>query len=238
VTVTLGLSLAGLSLVDSTSFGTLLIPIWLLLAPGRLRSGRIIVYLVTVAVFYFCVGLVLIAGADVALEGVRRAVAGIPPTPLRIGQFVVGILIISWSYWLESRARRRDGTPGKVQRWRTRAMSGTGSASALIGLALLAAALEVATMLPYLAAVGLIANAELGWQLTAGSLAGYCVVMIVPAVALAVVRFSAHDLADRLLRRLNDWFTRNSAKALGWTVGGIGIGVTLNALAVLIFEQP
>ena len=42
-------ALALLALVDSTSFGTLLIPTWLLLAPGRLRPGRILIYLATVS---------------------------------------------------------------------------------------------------------------------------------------------------------------------------------------------
>ena len=53
----LAASLAALALIDSTSFGTLLIPIWLLLAPGRVRAGRMLVYLGTIAVFYFAVGM-------------------------------------------------------------------------------------------------------------------------------------------------------------------------------------
>ncbi|WP_279491531.1 hypothetical protein [Actinomadura sp. KC216] len=40
-----------------------------------------------------------------------------------------------------------------------------------------------------------------------------------------------------MLRRINDWFTRNSAKALGWTVGGIGIGLALNAVIALLAES-
>lgn len=57
------LSLAGLALVDSTSIGTLFIPIWLLLAPGRVSVRRILVYLGTIAAFYFAVGLVLVWAA-------------------------------------------------------------------------------------------------------------------------------------------------------------------------------
>ncbi|MGW3352943.1 hypothetical protein ACWDA3_57460 [Nonomuraea rubra] len=52
MTAALALALAGLSLLDSTSFGTLLIPVWLLLTPGRLRTGQIFTYLATVALFY------------------------------------------------------------------------------------------------------------------------------------------------------------------------------------------
>ena len=57
-----------LALIDSTSFGTLLIPVWLLLAPGRLRAGRVLVYLGTVAAFYLAVGIVVLLGAGAFLD--------------------------------------------------------------------------------------------------------------------------------------------------------------------------
>ncbi|NUW33818.1 GAP family protein [Nonomuraea sp. SMC257] len=234
MTPALALALTGLSLLDSTSFGTLLIPIWLLLTPGRLRAGRIFVYLATVALFYFLVGILLAAGADAAMETVRRAFADVPPVPLRIGQLAAGVLIIVWSYRLEARARRQGDEPGRVHRWRTRAMTGPGSARGLMSLAAVAVALEVATMLPYLAAIALIANSGLGWQLTGGVLAGYCAVMVIPAAALAVARLAAHQRMDPLLRRLNTWLTRNSAKLLGWTIGGLGIGLATNAVVNLM----
>ncbi|TMR07449.1 GAP family protein [Actinomadura soli] len=245
MSATLALALAGLGLLDSTSFGTLLIPIWLLLTPGRVRTGRILIYLATVAVFYFCVGVLLVLGADAALEAVRGALADVPPTQLRIAQLVLGLVVIVWSYRLEARARRRAGRPGRLQRWRTAAMTGGaaegeavggGGVRGLMSLALVATSLEVVTMVPYLAAIGLIANADLTWQVTGGALAGYCAVMVLPAVLLGAVRIAAHARAEPVLRRINDWFTRNSAKALGWTVGGIGIGMALNAVIALITE--
>ncbi|MFF3767449.1 GAP family protein [Streptomyces sp. NPDC001922] len=231
-------ALVGLALLDSASFGTLLIPVWLLLTPGRLRPGRIVAYLATVAGAYFCIGVLLTLGADAALEAARRALDGIPATHLRLGQLVLGVLVIAWSYWLEARARRQDDTPGRVRRWRARAMSGDGGVGGLMGLAMTAVGLEAATMLPYLAAVGLIAEADITVPLTGAVLAGYCVVMTLPAIVLAVARFAAHHRADPVLRRVNDWLTRNSARALGWTVGGIGIGVTLNAVVSLLVDQP
>ncbi|MCM6775519.1 GAP family protein [Nocardia sp. CDC159] len=115
-------------------------------------------------------------------------------------------------------------------------MSGSGSATGLISLALLATALEVATMLPYLAAVGLIANADLGWQATGALLAGYCLLMILPALLLSLARLVAHRRVDPILQRMNRWLIRNSAKAIGWTVGGIGIGLALNAAVVLVVQ--
>ncbi|MEU8897273.1 GAP family protein [Nocardia sp. NPDC048505] len=234
MTVTLAVALIALALVDSTSFGTLLIPIWLLLAPGRLRAGRIAVYLTTIATFYLGVGILLVLGADTALTAVRSI--DIPPVPLRIAQLILGALLIALSYRLEARAAQRAGNPGKIQLWRSRTMSGTGSAAGLMKLALVAAALEVATMLPYLAAVSLLANADLAWHLIGITLAAYCIVMTLPALALALARFAAHQRVDPLLQRINEWLSRNSAKALGWTVGGIGIGVMLNAAIALAFD--
>ncbi|MFI0368801.1 GAP family protein [Actinomadura sp. 1N219] len=245
MSATLALALTGLGLLDSTSFGTLLIPIWLLLTPGRVRAGRIAVYLATVAVFYFCVGVLLVLGADAALDAVRGAFDGVPSTHLRIAQLVVGLAVIAWSYRLEAHARGRAGEPGRLRRWRAAAMTGASpdgegaggrGVRGLMSLALAATALEVVTMVPYLAAVGLIANADLTWQVTGGALAGYCAVMILPAVLLGAVRIAAHDRAEPVLRRINDWFTRNTAKALGWTVGGIGIGTALNAVIALLAE--
>ncbi|RYJ05279.1 MAG: hypothetical protein EON52_12390, partial [Actinomycetales bacterium] len=54
-----------LALVDSTSIGTLVVPIWLLLSPAGARVGRMAAYLGTVALFYLGVGLLLLAGVDV-----------------------------------------------------------------------------------------------------------------------------------------------------------------------------
>ena len=53
--------LAGLALVDSTSFGTLVLPLMMLLAP-QVRTRNLVVYLLTIAVFYFGVGVALLAG--------------------------------------------------------------------------------------------------------------------------------------------------------------------------------
>ncbi|MFF5979311.1 hypothetical protein ACFY78_10710 [Streptomyces olindensis] len=201
MSASLALALAGLGLPESTSFGALLIPIWLLLTPGRVRAGRVAVYLATVEAFYFCVGVLLVLGADAVLEAVRAAFAGVAPTRLRIGQLVLGFLVIALSYRLEARARRRAGRPGRLQRWRAAAMSGAvpdgegvddgrGTRGAgvrgLMSLALVATALEVLTMVPYLAAVGLLANADLTWEVIGGALAGYCVMMILPEVLMAL----------------------------------------------------
>lgn len=233
MTLALVLLLAGLALLDSTSFGTLLIPIWLMLQQGRVRGGRLLIYLGTVAGFYFGVGLLLVATAGALVDSVAAVLADVPERPLRIGQLAAGVALFAWSYRLEERANRAGGRPGRIQRWRERSMTGTGGYRGLMGLALLAALVEVATMLPYLGAVGVLVAADLGWVTTAAVLAAYCVVMCLPALVLAAGRLLAHEWVDPGLHRLNGWLTRNSGKMLGWTVGGLGVLVGLNALGNL-----
>ena len=52
-------ALAALALVDSTSFGTLGIPVYMLVQP-RVRVAALLGYLATIAGFYWLLGVVLV----------------------------------------------------------------------------------------------------------------------------------------------------------------------------------
>ena len=208
-------SLAALALIDSTSFGTLLIPIWLLLHPGPVRPGRISIFLGTVAAFYFAVGLAVALGADALLP----QISGLLDTrPARWAQLVLGVALFFWSFRLDRRSRNAAGG-GRLVRWRERALA-DGGGMGLAGLALAAAAAEVTTMLPYLAAIGLLTGSELSAAQTALVMAGYCLLMILPALLLLAVRLAVGDRVAPLLRRIGDWMVNSNA--LSWIVGVVG----------------
>lgn len=232
MTAGLAAALAGLSLIDSTSFGTLLIPIWLLLTPGRVRAGRMATYLGTVVAFYFVVGVALALGADAAFLALRAPLADVPTPALRAVQLVVGVALIALSYVLEARIRARKGQDGPLQRWRSRALTeaGGGGAASLVRLALIGTSVELLTMVPYLVAIGLLTAADLSPSVLGLSLAAYCLLMVVPALILSLLRLGFSEQVNPVLVRINAWFTRHSDKAVGWTVGGIGIGVAVNAV--------
>lgn len=221
-----------LALIDSTSFGTLLIPVWLMLSSGRVRPGRMLLYLGTIVVFYGAVGIAIAFGAGVFWGTLSRLLE----TPVVLSVlFVVGIALIVFSFRMDStKARERQRTGGgRVARWRARAMgedgAGTGSLGALIGLALGAATIEVATMLPYLAAIGLITGAALGPVATAGTVLAYCVVMVVPALVLLTVRLVAARRVEPALRRFSDWMTKHAASTTAWVVGIVGFLIARDA---------
>ncbi len=232
MTLLLAGSLIALALIDSTSFGTLLIPIWLLLAPGRLRAQRVLIFLGTVAAFYFLVGLALTAGAGALLSGQNEFLES--PFAAR-AQVVLGVGLIVLSFFIGKKKVNEDGSPkpGRLLAWRERAMgegTGSGTLASLVLLALGAALLEVATMLPYLAAIGLISASGMGFDQQVGVLAAYCIVMIIPALVLLAGRLVARRRVEPLLTRMSQWMEKSGGEWTAWIVGILGFLIARDAL--------
>ncbi|MEU7753376.1 GAP family protein [Micromonospora sp. NPDC049171] len=221
------LSLAGLALVDSTSIGTLFIPVWLLLAPGPVNARRILGYLATVAAFYLAVGLLLVWGGSRLGDALGGALDN---RAVLWAQLVLGVAMLALSFRYDGKRRPRTGG---VLRWRDRATAGDSSARWLVGLALLAALAEVATMLPYLGAVGLLATSGVGAVAVVALLAGYCLVMVLPAVVLLGARVARPALVEPVLARLNAWIVSKAGGALGWILGIAGFLIARDAAARL-----
>ena len=273
-------ALAVLALVDSTSFGTLLIPVWLLLAPGRLRPGRILLFLATVAVFYFAAGLAILFGAGFVIENYGELFQSRGFSVLLLA---AGAALLGWSFQLEAKAKREKASrvqvqvpvtadrqegasfvgsgagtsssssaagagagtsaasvagagavpAGRLSRWRLKAVgtdSRRGGSAALIGLALAATTLELATMLPYLGAIGLISTSAMAWPLPGFVLAAYCTLMVTPALILLAARLTAARRVDPILRRLDGFLTRTSTNTLSWVTGILGVILIINTV--------
>lgn len=246
--------LTALALVDSTSFGTLLIPIWLLMAPGRLKLGRLLVYLATVVAAYFVIGVLIMLGATAFLDAFGEALES---RTAYITQLALGIGLVILSYVMDpgtKRAKRRaaeraaagEAAPssgGRVSRWRARilgadgaptdARAGAGSLAALMGLALMGVSLEVATMVPYLAGIGIISSTSPSFAVSLLMLAGYCLVMIAPAVILTLGRLVARNALERPLSALDRWLTKNAQSTTAWIIGIVGVLLAINAFGTL-----
>jgi Sap, sulfolipid-1-addressing protein len=214
----------------------------LLAAPGRLRVGRMLVYLATIVAFYFGVGILILWGAEAFF---RQSGSALQSTPVLVVQLLIGVTLFAVSFAIDSKkgkaraAERAASGGGRINKWRARAMGQPHTDSqalrrgdshvALMGLALTAAAVEVASMLPYLAAIGLITSEGPGWPASALLILGYCVVMVLPALLLMAGRLVASRLLERPLRRLDDWLTQNAASTTAWIVGIVGALLAVNA---------
>ncbi len=218
-------ALAVLALVDSTSFGTLLIPIWLMLAPGRVRALRVLVFLATVATFYVLLGVLLTTGVARFSDDIARA---LDTTPVQVVQLGLGVVMIVLAFRIGRGSSTEE--PGRLLQWRERAVGEDGTVRGLMTLALTAALVEAGSMVPYLAAIGLIGAADLGWMSSLVVLIGYSLVMVLPAVILLAGRLGASGLVQPVLQRINDWMIRTGRENTAWIVGIIGFVLAANAM--------
>lgn len=222
-----------LALIDSTSFGTLLVPLFLMLAPGRPRPGRILLFLVTVATFYLLLGIALLLGASTLFDTLQAMESS---KPLLIAQLIVGVGLMALSMLMEPwtkagkerrLARRAEklarSGPSLHMRMRERAIDASAPVGAVIVLALMAGIIEAASMIPYLAAIGILTKSELSLAGRGAVLVGYCLVMIAPALLLLAARLSLHDNIAPALKRLEAFLSRHANEAMAWVMFLLGL---------------
>ncbi|WP_435748552.1 GAP family protein [Microbacterium sp. PMB16] len=263
----LPLSLALLALIDGLSVGTLLIPVFLLLNPGRVRAGRILLYLATIAAFYLVVGLLFLWGLVNLVDVASDFLAS--PAGLII-RLVVGAALLITAFAMPTGEKKKapvplastsstgahagsseaaassleaapgvtadapdTAQPGRITRWRTRLLDPRTRGTAVVAVAIAAGLVEVATMLPYIVAMTMLADAGVGTPLRVLSLVGYCALMIAPAVVLLVLRLVAADLVQRPLERFAAWMERTGAENTAWIIGIIGFLIARSAATEL-----
>lgn len=210
------LALPVLALIDSTSFGTLLIPVWLMTS-RQVRARQHLLYLGIVAACYWLLGLALAFGLAAVWDDVR---AVLDTTPARAVQLALGLALLVFA--LLPRRWRPAGRPGRAMRWRDQQLQASASLRPLVMLALVAVAVEALSMLPYLAAVALLSAADLPGAAQAGLLLGYCVLMVLPALLLLAVRRLAARRIEPLLHRLERLAARGGTEATLWAAFILG----------------
>lgn len=263
----LPLALAVLALVDSLSVGTLLIPVFLLLSPGRVRAGRILLYLATIATFYLVVGLLFLWGlvnlVDVAAD-LLSSPAGL------VGRLLVGVALLVASFLIPTGDKAKAAAvptapanavagssalhtppvdaasappaapqePGRLTRWRERLLDPRTRGASVMAVAIAAGLVEVATMLPYIVAMTMLADSGVDTPMRVLALVGYCVLMIAPAVLLLVVRLVAAPLVQGPLERFAAWMQRTGAENTAWIIGIIGFLIARTAASELgLFDR-
>jgi hypothetical protein len=216
-----------LALLDTLGVSTIAIPVWFLLMPTGLRIGRVFGYLLLVSAGYLLLGLLLLSMLAAIREDLRSALQ----SPLGDKAMAVtggALLLLAVWYGL-----LRTGKPGsgRLSRWREQAVGRSATAGGLFTVAALAVLLEVATMFPYLAALGTLSRSALPWPSQAAALAIYCLVMVAPAVLVTVARLVAKGLVHRPLRRIDDWLRDNARENTAWLIALAGFVLLSNTTA-------
>lgn len=215
--------LLALSLVDSLSAGTLVIPLVLLITWGRMHAVHYGTYLSTIAVAYFGIGIALFFG----MRWIFDLIGSIGATTwFAWVSLALGIALLAFGV-LSPNPKRRP-----IEEIVAKRCDGMGTTSvlAMIGLAVGAAVVEAATMLPYLAAVGIIQSMDVSFLMQLLILAIYCCVMIGPAV---LIGFLCNQWGDTLFSRLTHIIPRLEYEAkvtILWIAAFVGLYMTANAV--------
>ncbi|MEU4605343.1 GAP family protein [Kribbella sp. NPDC023972] len=204
-------------------------PIGLLLAPGRIRVLGVVLYLLTISVFYLAAGLAIAAGLGAVVTGLGPLLES---RPFYWGEVVLGVGLFLLSFRFDPKRRAAKGK-SPTGDWSLRITKATGSPRTLVTLALTAGVIELATMFPFLGAVTLIGSSGTSWPITVLALAGYCVVMILPALGLLGLRLAISDRITPVLERAGAWFEKHAVGATGWILAIVGFLVARDGFANL-----
>ena len=170
MTLAIAGTLLVLALVDSTSFGTLGIPV-VMLVQRAVRVRALLVYLLVLSGFYFVLGLVLLAGAESISNMLRSLDSSATFSWVQLG---IGLALVAVSFLFDKRGtawrkRRREarGLPpkeGRMAGLKKQILGPEATLGAVAGVALVAGLIEAASMVPYLGAIGMLTAADLGHE--------------------------------------------------------------------------
>ncbi len=223
-----------LALIDSTSIGTLLIPLWLLLRADTHRLiPRLLLYLGVLGGFYLVVGIAVLNGAQWLIRGLGAdSLTQIPTVQWLMA--IAGAALLGYALMAKPAGKSAGASTNSSEpRWQKRFGTALRSPGGMMGLALLAGLLELPTMVPYLVAIGFLSNSTLalGWQ--TGVLVVYCCVMLVPALLLLGLRVRTGVKLDPFLQRAGTKLGKFASESLLWILGIVGFLLLRTALSAL-----
>lgn len=215
MTTELLLSVGALSLLDILSPATLGVTVYLLLTERDRLITRLLVYLFTVAGFYFLVGAALMLGLDAVLQSVtgifqNRTVSWV--------MAVTGGVLFAASFFVPTKKTTEPRRPRSK------------SLGAMIGLGFTTSLLEVATALPYFAAIGLMTSAQLTPVQWVPLLAAYNVIMVLPPFLLLGAQLAFGRMMQRPLEKLRVKIAQSSGSVLSWVLCIAGLILVLNSI--------
>lgn len=202
----------GLALLDMLSPAIIGTTLYLLLIRPHRLGILLGVYLGTVAIAYFALGVALMLGLSAIVQHVDS-------TTLAWGQGATGAALIVGSYFIPDKAP--DTPPIQEQSLTVRSV-------VVLGIATWA--VEFLSALPYLAAIGIMSTADPPAAQWLTLLGAYVTIMVLPGILLYGASIV---LGDRIRDRLERWrrqASSGSRSTVRWIVGIAGALLVLGAL--------
>ncbi|MFI7131964.1 GAP family protein [Nonomuraea sp. NPDC050153] len=208
----------GLALLDTLSPTVIGMTLYLLLSRPHRVGALLGVYLGSVAIAYFALGVLL-------MLGLGAVVSRVDDTVWAWGQGVLGAALIVGSYVIPDQNPERASP--RAQPFTVRSMLLSGMGTWLF---------EFATAAPYFGAIGIMTSAGLPAAQWSPLLGVYVTIMVIPGLLL-LLAWAA--LGERMQERFERWQNRlssGSRATLRWIVGIAGLVILFSAADTLFPE--
>lgn len=218
VSTELLLLIGGLALLDTLSPATLGVSVYLLLTDKEKLTKRLLVYLLTVAGFYFAVGVSLMLGLAFLLENISDVFQN------RIVSwtvFIIGAILFIASFYVPT--KKNSDLPSPKSK----------SILSIVALGFTTSLIEVGTAFPYFAAIGIMTTSNLSWMEWSSILAGYNFIMVMPSLLLFLFYLLFGRKMQKPLKKLRVKIANNTGSALSWIMCIVGIILIFNSLDYL-----
>jgi len=211
-------SIGGLALLDMLSPATLGVTVYLLLTEKERLNSRLLIYLATVAGFYFLVGVAFMLGMDMLLAAFTSIFQNrlVSWASLIIG----GLLFIASFYY----PKNKKSDPPKPK---------SKSIASMIALGFTTSLIEVGTALPYFAAIGLMSTSNLAMFQWLPILAGYNFIMVLPPLIVFLLHVLLGRMMQGPLEKLQMKISKHSGSAISWIMCIVGLILIFNSLDYL-----
>jgi cytochrome c biogenesis protein CcdA len=143
--------------------------VYLLLTDKERLTKRLLIYLLTVAGFYFAVRVSLMLGLDSLLE----IISGVFQNRFVSWTFfIIGAILFIASFYIPTKKSSEIPAPKSK------------SILSMVALGCTTSLIEVGTAFPYFAAIGIMITSNLSWVEWSSILAGYNFIMVLPSLVL------------------------------------------------------
>ncbi|MEH7048736.1 GAP family protein [Bacillus pseudomycoides] len=212
------LLIGGLALLDTLSPATLGVTVYLLLTDKERLTKRLLVYLLTIAGFYFAVGVSLMLGLDFLLE----IISGVFQNRIVSWTFfIIGVILFIASFYVPT--KKSSDLPAPKSK----------SILSMVALGFTTSLIEVGTAFPYCAAIGIMTTSNLSWVEWSSILAGYNFIMVLPSLVLFLFYLLFGRWMQTSLEKLRVKIANYTGSALSWIMCIVGLILIFNSLDYL-----
>ncbi len=200
--------LGGLALLDTLSPTIIGVTLFLVLTYNKNLVSSLLVYLFTVVILYFSLGITMMLGMNYITEVFSNVFRS---EVFSWGIFLIGVILFTASFFIPQNKGRAIPKPT------------TQNLYSIIIIGVITFIIEAGTALPYFAAIGLLSTMNMPFYQWMPILAIYNIIMILPALLIISVYTLLGELIKPTLINFRNRISSGSSSTLSWIMCIVGV---------------